>query len=81
MRTTISLDDELLGEAKERAARAGRTLSQVVEDALRESFLRHDQAIRKPVKLPLSTSRGGPRPGVDLNNNAALLDLMESEDD
>jgi hypothetical protein len=80
MRTTISLDDDLLGEAKERAARAGRTLSQVVEDALRESFLRHDQAVRKPIKLIVSKEGGGLRPGVDINNNAALLDLMESEE-
>jgi hypothetical protein len=80
MRTTISLDDGLLGEAKERAARSGRTLSQVVEEALRETFLRYDQAVRTPVKLPLSTGSGGLRPGVDINNNAALLDLMESEE-
>jgi hypothetical protein len=79
MRTTISLDDDLLAEAKERAARAGRTLSQVVEEALRVSFLRYDREIRTPVKLPVSSATGGLRPGVDINSNAALLDLMDDE--
>lgn len=32
---------------------------------------------RKRVVLPVSRERGGTLPGVDLNNSAALLDLME----
>ena len=42
MRTTVKIDDRLLVEAKTRAARSGRTLNQVVEDALREAFARRD---------------------------------------
>lgn len=75
MRTTLTIDDELLREAKERAARSGHTVSEVVSDALRESFHRHAAMRREPVRL--RTSPGGPRPGVDIDNNAALLDLME----
>jgi|HubBroStandDraft_3_1064219.scaffolds.fasta_scaffold01619_7 hypothetical protein len=81
MRTTIRLDDHLLAEAKQRAARRGVTLTAVVEEALRESFSRQEaREERKPVNLP-SHGHGWLRPGVDLDNNAALLDLMESEDD
>ena len=77
MRTTLTIDDELLREAKERAARSGRTTSDVVADALRESFHRRATAERIPVRLP--TSPGKPRPGVDIDNTAALLDLMEED--
>jgi hypothetical protein len=40
MRTTIRLDDHLLEEARQLAARTGRTLSKVVEDAVREVVAR-----------------------------------------
>jgi hypothetical protein len=78
MRTTVRIDDRLLVEAKTRAARSGRTLNQVVEDALREAFARRDGPKRR-VELPVF--RGGRvMPGVDLDDAAALLDLMEGRD-
>jgi len=40
MRTTLTIADDLLSEAKERAARTHRTISEVVEDAMREAFAR-----------------------------------------
>lgn len=36
MRPTIRLDDQLLKEAKQLAAQSGRSLTSVIEDALRE---------------------------------------------
>lgn len=79
MRTTVDIQEDLLREAKERAARSGRTLGQVVDDALRVLFQRGDRASsRGPVELP--TFRGtGLQPGVDLDDSAALLDLMERD--
>ena len=41
MRTTIRLDDQLLAEAKKYAAESGRTLTDVLADALRETLARH----------------------------------------
>jgi len=79
-RTTVTLDDDLLAEAKQRAALTGRTLSELVQDALRASFLRRTEAARMPVKLPVSKARGGPNPGVDLNDSAGLLDMMEPQE-
>jgi hypothetical protein len=80
MRTTIRLDDSLLSEAKQRAARNGVTLTAVIEQALRESFSRQkEQPQRRQVKLPV-WGRGGVLPGVDLDDSAALLDLMERKD-
>jgi hypothetical protein len=81
MRTTLRLDDDLLRDAKRYAARTGRTLTAVVEDALRETLARSRRpAKRERVTLP--TFRGhGLRPGVDLDDSASLLDLMESARD
>lgn len=82
MRTTIRLEDGLLREAKALAARSGRTLTKVIEDALRETLARRhvlptDEG--EPVSFP--TFRGdGLMPGVDLDDSAALLDLMEGDD-
>lgn len=78
MRTTVRLDDRLLAAAKQLAAETGRTLTAVLEDALRETLARRsDRAQRRPVRL--KTVKGdGIRPGVDLDDTAALLDLMES---
>jgi hypothetical protein len=81
MRTTVNLDDELLRKAKEFAARTNRTLTSVLSDALRAALSRSAQpARRRRVRLPVSDSRPGVQPGVDLDNSAALLDLMERTD-
>jgi hypothetical protein len=79
MRTTITLDDALLAEAKQVAARTGRSLTAVVEDALRQSLYRRDPATRQVIELPVF-GEGGTQPGVDLDDSAALLDLMEQDD-
>ena len=82
MRTTVDLDDHLLQGAKELAARTHRTLTAVLEDALRETLSRRPSpSARHRVKLPVSDRMTGLRPGVDLDNSAALLDLMEGTDD
>ena len=74
----MRLDERLLAEAKKHAAETGRTLTAVLEDALRETLRRRSVRVkRKPVRL--KTVKGdGIRPGVDLDDTAALLDLMES---
>ena len=76
MRTTIRLDDQLLAEAKQLAAQTGRTLTAVIEDALREVLSRRkNRAKTKPVRL-IRAGLGGLQPGVNLDSNAELLDLM-----
>jgi hypothetical protein len=80
MRTTITIDEHLLAEAKQAAARTGRTLTAVIEDALRQALSPAAPAAKdKPVRLP-TFGRGGVRPGVDLNSSVALLDLMDEPD-
>lgn len=80
MRTTINIDDHLLKEAKAAAAASGRSLTDFVEEALRERLARR-QAQQKRERVSLPTFGGGHlRPGVDLNDSARLLDLMDRED-
>ncbi|MBI3210871.1 MAG: DUF2191 domain-containing protein [Candidatus Solibacter usitatus] len=80
MRTTIHLEDPLLREAKKVAAESGITLTALLSDALREALIRR-KASRKAAAVHFTTVRGKARPGVDLDNSAALLDLMERADD
>jgi hypothetical protein len=75
MRTTVRLDPELIARAKEVAAETGTTVTAVIEDALRERLEK-----KRVVRIP--TFHGtGLQPGVDINSNAALLELMEEERD
>jgi hypothetical protein len=77
MRTTIRLDENLLREAKAYAAATDRTLTRLVEDALREALARRDaRPARRRVRLRTFKGRGL-QPGVDLDSNAALRELMD----
>ena len=73
----MRLDDDLLIRAKRHAAAESTTLTDVLDRALRELLSRSEQLqIRERVALP--TFRGnGLQPGVDLDDSAALLELME----
>jgi hypothetical protein len=51
----------------------------VVEDALRESLHRRHRPARRAVELPVFGEEGL-QPGVDLDDSAALLDLMDEDD-
>ncbi len=80
MRTTIRLDEQLLAETKQLAARTGRTLTAVIEDALREMLARRRlSANRMPVSVKTVLGRGL-LPGIDLDDSASLLDTMAKAD-
>ena len=76
MRTTLDIDDDLLRRAKITAAASNKTLTSLVEDALRRALsdTRPDETPPRP--LPVSGS-GGLQPGVDLDDTSALLDRMD----
>jgi hypothetical protein len=78
MRIRINIDDALLAKARQVAARTGRSLTDVVEDALRESLHRRHRTARRAVELPVF-GEDGLQPGVDLDDSAALLDLMDQD--
>lgn len=76
MRTTLSISDELLAAAKRRARERGQTLGQVVEAALQRE-LNEAPPSRQGPEIPVFRDGTGPRPGVDLSSNRALLELLD----
>jgi len=77
MRTTVRLPDDLLEQARRRAAEDGRTLTSLIEEGLRLALARPTAARRQNVQLPVSKASGGVLPGVDLNHASALEEVME----
>ncbi|TAK20757.1 MAG: DUF2191 domain-containing protein [Chloroflexota bacterium] len=79
MKVTIDLDDLVLAEAKLLAQQSGRTLTAVIEEALRERIMRRGtMARREPVRLPTFGGQGL-LPGADLDSSVALRDLMDED--
>lgn len=79
MRTTVALPDDLLSKARKEALETGRSLAVLVEEALREKLARRPgRAGPTPSSLP-TFGRGGLQPGVDLDDSASLLDLMDGD--
>jgi hypothetical protein len=77
MRTTINLPDDLLSQIKRLAATSHSTVTALISDALREALTKRRHK-RKNGRVTLTTyGKKGLRPGVDLDDGAALLDLME----
>lgn len=76
MRTTIKIDEDLYRRAKTRAVHTGRTVSDIIEDAVRESLRprRRDQAV-----IPSLPRFGGSGvlPGIDIADNVGLRDRMD----
>jgi hypothetical protein len=77
MRTTVTIDDALLAQAKRVAAETGRSLSAVVDDALKESLNRREENAHRSTTVVLPTFDGRLLPGIDLDNSAALRDVMD----
>lgn len=76
-RTTIRLPDSTMRRAKQLAAATGRTFAAVVEDAL-EAALAPAGTAKPPKRIKLRTFKGdGLRPGVRLDDSAALRDVMD----
>lgn len=75
MRTTIEISDELLRQAKKRAADEGTPLRKVIEAALHFYLGRRPK--NKGYELKWRTEKGRMLPGVRLDDRDALFDLME----
>jgi hypothetical protein len=80
VRTTVRLPDDLMAQVRKVAAESGRTLTRVIEDALREAFApRRSPAGKRSMRLPTVPGRGL-QAGIDLDDTASLLDAMEGRD-
>ena len=67
-----------MNQAKREAAQRGETVTALIEEGLRLVLTQaRTERQRELVKLPVSLVGGGVLPGVDLNDSAALLEMME----
>lgn len=75
MKTTLNLNDQLLRQAKEQAARDGITLARFVEEALR-TRLADSRRRKQGFRLRLETVTGTSPPNVDISDNDALYEVI-----
>jgi ABC-type phosphate transport system ATPase subunit len=73
MKTTLNIDDTVMAQLKREAARQKRTMSELVETALRTMFRRQR---RKESLPPLPTFHSGGQL-VDVADRDALYDAMD----
>ena len=84
MKTTLQLSDDLYREVKSVAALSGRSVTSVIEEALR-SFLLQTSPVGRLPDLPVSAQVGGLRAeflasGVDFDDTSELLAWLDSID-
>ncbi len=70
MRTTITIDEELLDALKERAAREGTTVSRLIEDSVRLAARPH---AGQPFEL-VTFGKGGLFTGIDIDRGSGLFE-------
>jgi len=73
MKTTLNIDDTVMAELKREAVRQGRTMSELVESALR-LLLRSQRKPQKNAALPSFHSGGNL---IDIADGDALYQAME----
>ena len=77
MKTTLNIDDTVMAELKQEAARTGRTMGALVEAALRLFLRRSREAAELP---PLPSFRGG-KALVDIADRDAMYRILNEEKD
>jgi hypothetical protein len=79
-RTTVRLPRDLLARAKRKAIAEKRTLTSLIEEGLR--LVVSDNAKKATPKRVLprySDAVGGPLPGIDISDSAALQEMEDLE--
>jgi hypothetical protein len=77
MRTTLTLDDDVLKAARRRAREQDRPLKDVINEALRQGLALGEGSPTPPYQFRLKTVEGRLLPGVDLTDRDKLFELME----
>lgn len=76
MRTTLDLDDDVLRAAKKLAAEEGKTMTRIVEEALRDRTAPKARSGTR-FRLRLLTKKGKLVPGTNLADRDALYERMD----
>jgi len=77
MRTTLTLNDDVLRLAKKKAAEEERSLKEVINESLKLGLTFGSERARTSYVFHLKTVPGRIMPGVDLNDRDKLFDLMD----
>ena len=79
---TISLDENLVKQARIKAIQEGTSLSAKVRELL-SIYVRQDMPTSPAVipRLPVSKAGGGLQPGIDPGSNRSLYDAMDANTD
>lgn len=78
MRTTVTIDDPIIAQLKQTAAKTGKSFNLVVNETLQAGLNQHPGDPAKPYRLT-PTSLGQPRPGIDLGKALDLADQLEDQ--
>jgi hypothetical protein len=78
-RTTVRLPRDLLARARRKAVAEGSTLASLIEEGLRLVLEENRRAFKAKRILPYSDAVGGPLPGIDISNSAALQEMDDLE--
>jgi hypothetical protein len=76
MKTTLNLDDRVLRNAKEQAARDGITLTAFVEQALKARLLQEGEKVN--YSFQPKVVKGSKPPNVDISERDALYDVIDN---
>jgi hypothetical protein len=77
MRTTLTLDDDVLKAARRRAREQDRPLKEVINEALRQGLALGARRPEPSYTFRLKTIEGRLLPGVDLADRDKLFELMD----
>ena len=77
MRTTLTLDDDVMKIARQKAASENRSLRDVINGYLRLGFTLAEARPGSTYNFELNTVQGRVMPGVDLHDRDKLFDLMD----
>jgi hypothetical protein len=74
MRTTITIDEELLDQLKERAAREGTTVSRLIEESVRIAARPHADGNAGQRFELVTFGRGGLFASLDVDRGSVLIE-------
>lgn len=80
VKTTIELPDELLIEAKKRAAEERTTIRSIMERALRRELnVEAPRRARRKPRIRWVTVDGGLPPGLDVSNRESMMEWIRND--
>lgn len=79
IRTTVTLDDDVMVRVKEEAAKKGIAFKEALNELVRRGVAA-SEVTGKPRKLSIEPLSLELRPGLSLDSISGLLDLVEGED-